>query len=146
VSLSSQVIVIKDALPWETDVHEILAYHATKLVEFLKLELEIERDRLLEKMFYKTLERIFIENRLYKHIETIKTLEGIHETLQESLKAYRKKLVREPTHEDQEKLLQIPIRRISRFDIDKNKEEIKALEEMHRDVEKNLKKCQKVYN
>ena len=102
------------------------AYNAEKLVEFLKRELEIERDRLLEKIFYKTLERIFIENRLYKKIETVKTLEGIHETLEDSFKPFRKKLLREPTHEDREKLLQIPIRRISQFDIDKNKEEIIA--------------------
>jgi topoisomerase-4 subunit A len=143
VSLSSQVIVIKDAMPWETDVHEILAYNAAKVVEFLKRELEIERDRLLEKIFYKSLERIFIENRLYKKIETVKTLEQIHETLHESFKPYRKKLVREPTHDDREKLLQIPIRRISQFDIDKNKDEIAALDQSHHDVEKSLRNVKK---
>lgn len=143
VSLTSQVIVIKDAMPWETDVHEILAYNAAKVVEFLRRELEIERDRLLEKIFYKSLERIFIENRLYKKIETVKTLEQIHETLHESLKPYRKKLIREPTHEDREKLLQIPIRRISQFDIDKNKDEIAALEQSHHDVEKSLRNVKK---
>lgn len=139
VSLTSQIIVIKDGLPWETDVHEILAYNADKLVSFLKRELEIERDRLLEKIFYKTLERIFIENRIYKKIETVKTLEGIHKALETSFKAYLKQLLREPTHDDREKLLQIPIRRISQFDIDKNQEEIAALEETLRGVEKNLK-------
>lgn len=143
VSLNSQVIVIKDGLPWETDVHEILEYNAAKLVEFLKKELEIDRDRLLEKIFYKTLERIFIENRIYKKIETVKTLEGIHETLEESFKPHRKKLVRDPTHEDREKLLQIPIRRISQFDIDKNKEEIAHLEETRAEVEKHLKNVKK---
>jgi len=143
VTLNSQITVIKEGLPWETDVHEILAYNATKLVEFLKWELEIERDRLLEKVFYKTLERVFIENRLYKKIETVKTLEGIHETLEASLKPYRKKLIREPTHEDREKLLQIPIRRISQFDIDKNKEEIALLEETRKEVEKHLRNVKK---
>lgn len=143
VSLTSQIIVIKEGLPWETDVHEILAYNAAKVMDFLKQELQIERDRLLEKIFYKTLERIFIENRLYKEIEKIKTLEGIHEALHESLKPFRKKLLREPTHEDREKLLQIPIRRISQFDIDKNKEEISILEQSHQDVEKNLKNVKK---
>ena len=143
VSLSSQVMVIKDGLPWETDIHEILEYNAEKVVEFLRRELEIERDRLLEKIFYKTLERIFIENRLYKKIEVVKTLEKIHETLEISLKPYRKKLLREPTHEDREKLLQIPIRRISQFDIDRNKEEISLLEETLNGVEKNLKNVKK---
>jgi topoisomerase-4 subunit A len=143
VSLNSQIIVIKDGLPWETDVHEILEYNATRLVELLKRELEIERDRLLEKIFYKTLERIFIENRLYKKIETVKTLEGIHETLEAALTPFRKKLLREPTHDDREKLLQIPIRRISQFDIDKNREEIAILEEAHHEVEKHLRNVKK---
>ncbi len=143
VSLSSQIIVIKEGYPWETDVHEILAYNAAKVMEFLKLELEIERGRLLEKIFYKSLERIFIENRLYKKIETVKTLEAIHETLSESFKPYRKKLIREPNHDDRERLLQIPIRRISQFDIEKNKDEIAILEESFRDVEKSLKNVKK---
>jgi topoisomerase-4 subunit A len=143
VSLTSQIIVIKEGYPWETDVHEILKYNADKLVEFLQRELQIERDRLLEKIFYKTLERIFIENRIYKKIETVKTLEGIHQALESSFKAYLKQLLREPKQEDREKLLQIPIRRISQFDIDKNQEEITILEENLREVEKHLKNVNK---
>lgn len=143
VSLNSQIMVIRDGKPWETDVHEILTYNADNLVSYLKKELEIERDRLLEKIFYKTLERIFIENRLYKKIETVKTLEGIHETLESSLQPFRKKLLREPTRDDRDKLLQIPIRRISQFDIDKNKEEIALFQETLQGVEKNLKQPKK---
>lgn len=143
VSLNSQAIVIKDDLPWETDVHEILSYNASKVVEFLKRELEIEQDRLLERIFYKTLERIFIENRLYKKIETVKTLEMIHETLETSFKPYHKKLLRAPTQEDREKILQIPIRRISQFDIDQNKKEISLFEESLTAVEKHLKNIKK---
>ena len=143
VSLTSQVIVIKDGMPWETDVHEILEYNTERVVHFLKWELEIERDMLLEKIFYKTLERIFIEEKIYKKIEKIKTLEGIHEMLQESFKPYRRKLTREPTSEDRDRLLQIPIRRISQFDIDKNKEEIAIIVETHRNVEKSLKNVKK---
>lgn len=143
VSLSSQIIVIKDGQPWETDVHEILKHHADCLIEFLKRELEIERERLLEKIFYKTLERLFIENRLYKKIETVKTLEGIHSTLEESFKPHRKQLLRAPTQEDRDRLLQIPIRRISQFDIDKNRDEITALQEALQGVEKDLKNVKK---
>lgn len=138
VSINSQVIVIKEGLPWETDVHEILTYNANALVGFLKRELEIERNRLLEKIFYRTLERIFIENRLYKKIETVKTLEGIHQTLETALSPFLKKLLRKPEHEDREKLLQIPIRRISQFDIDKNQEEITLLKQTLTQVEKDL--------
>lgn len=139
VTLNSQIVVIKDNYPWEADVHEILAYNAENLVLFLKQELEIERDRLLEKIFYRTLERIFIEDKIYKKIETIKSLEGIHSTLEEAFKPYYKKLLRPPTFEDRDKLLQIPIRRISRFDIERNQEEIALLKESHAQVEKHLK-------
>jgi topoisomerase-4 subunit A len=137
------VIVIKEGYPWETDVHEILAYNTERLVYFLKCELEIERDLLLEKVFYKTLERIFIEEKIYKKIEKVKTLEGIHECLHESFKPYRKKLVREPTADDRDRLLLIPIRRISQFDIDKNKEEITLYLQSHKDIEKSLKNVKK---
>jgi len=143
VSLNSHIIVIKEGLPWETDVNEILAYNAAKVVEFLKKELQIEKARIEEKIFYKSLERIFIENRLYKKIETVKTLEGIHETLDLCLKPYRKKLLRDPTREDFERLLQIPIRRISQFDINKNQEEIALLKETQSQVEKHLKNVKK---
>jgi topoisomerase-4 subunit A len=143
MSLTSQIIVIRDGHPWETDVHEILKYNADKLIEFLKRELQIEKDRLLEKIFYKTLERLFIENRIYKKIETVKTLEGIHQALETSFKAFIKQLLREPKHEDRERLLQIPIRRISQFDIDKNQEEIALLQENLLEVEKHLKNVKK---
>jgi topoisomerase-4 subunit A len=144
VSFTSQIIVIKEGLPWETDVHEILKYNAEKLVEFFKRELQIERDLLLEKIFYKTLERIFIENRIYKKIETVKTLKGSMKPLKTHFKAFTiKQLLREPTHEDRERLLQIPIRRISQFDIDKNQEEIALLEENLKEVEKHLKNVKK---
>lgn len=143
VSLNSQIIVIKEGLPWETDVNAILGYNAEKLVEFLRMELQLERTNLQEKIFYKTLERIFIENRLYKKIETIKTLEGIHDTLKTSLKPYHKKLLREPTQEDRDKLLLIPIRRISQFDINRNQDEIVSLKELLSEVEKNLKNVKK---
>ncbi len=143
VTVHSQVIVIKEGHPWETDVDEILRFNTEKLVEFLKRELQIEKERILDKIFYRTLERIFIEDKIYKKIETVKTLEAIHTTLDTSFKPYRKELLRSPTHDDREKLLQIPIRRISRFDIDKNKEEIVQLEEALAEVEKHLKNVKK---
>jgi topoisomerase IV subunit A len=143
VTLNSQIIVIKEGHPWETDVHEILAYNTEKTVEFHRLELNLEKDRLLEKIFYKSLERIFIEKRLYKHIEKIKTLEGIHEVLIDAFKPFHKKLLRAPTEDDRNRLLQIPIRRISQFDINQNQEEIEALEKALSDVEKHLKNVKK---
>ena len=128
ISLSSQIIAIKDDLPWEGSVTAILKQHVELLKAYLKRELELEKERLENKIFDKTLEQIFIENRLYKQIEEVKTLELVHETIAKSLKPYHKNLIRIPTKEDRDKLLAIPIRRISRFDIEKNEEEIVALE------------------
>jgi len=139
VSISTQLIVIKDQLPWETTVDEVLALHTEKLQGYLKTELEIERDQLKEKIFAKSLEQIFIENRLYKKIEEVANYEKIHATIATSLKPFHPELLRVPTEQDREKLLSIPIRRISRFDIDKNQEEIVALQKRLAEVEKLLK-------
>lgn len=143
VTLNSQIVVIKDNLPWEPTVDEILQYHVQHLQAYLKKELEIEHERLLEKIFQKTLEQIFIENRLYKKIENTKTYEAIHDTIEESLVPFHKLLSRDPVHADREHLLAIPIRRISRFDIDKNKDDIAALEEEISKIEKHLKNMKK---
>jgi topoisomerase-4 subunit A len=143
VTLHSQIIVIKDGLPWEPTVNEILELHAQNLQDYLKKELEIERDRLLEKIFDKTLEQIFIENRLYKKIETVPTNEKIHETVARSLEPFHDQLLRVPTHDDREKLLNIPIRRISKFDLDKNQEEIASTQTQLSKVEKDLKQIKK---
>lgn len=126
VTIHPQTLVIKDDLPWETTVDEILELNTSLLQSYLKRELEIERDRLIEKIFDKTLEQIFIENRVYKKIEDVKTNEMIHQVVEKGLVPFHGELSRIPTHEDREKLLNIPIRRISRFDLDKNQEEIAA--------------------
>lgn len=143
VSLTSQIVVIKDDMPCELDVQEILRLHVEKLQEYLKKELEIEKERLLEKIFDKTLEQIFIENRLYKKIETISSYEKIHQVIEDGLTPFHDQLLRVPSYEDREKLLNIPIRRISRFDLDKNQEEIAANQKLLQGIEKDLKGIKK---
>lgn len=143
VTLNSSIIVIKDNLPWEPTVNEILEYHTELLQGYLKKELEIERDKLLERIFEKTLEQIFIENRLYKKLETVSSYDKIHSVIEASLVPFHKELSRIPTYEDRERLLNIPIRRISRFDLDKNQEEIAATRVQLGKVEKDLKNIKK---
>lgn len=143
VTLNSSIIVIKDNMPWEPTVNEILEYHTDLLQGYLKKELEIERDKLAEKIFEKTLEQIFIENRLYKKIETVSSYDKIHSVIETSLEPFHDQLSRIPTYEDREKLLNIPIRRISRFDLDKNQEEIAATRTQLGKVEKDLKNIKK---
>lgn len=139
VTLHAQLIAIRDKLPWEGSVEEVLKYHADLLQSYLQKELELERRRLLEKIFEKSLERIFIENRLYKKIETVTSYEKILETIAKSLAPFHNKLLRIPAKEDIEKLLRIPIRRISLFDIESNKREIAESELALIQVEKDLK-------
>jgi topoisomerase IV subunit A len=143
VILHSLVLVIKDNLPWEPTIQEILELNVHSLQQCLKRELEIEKDRLLEKIFEKTLEQIFIENRLYKKIETVADYEKIHHAVETSLEPFHAQLSRIPTHEDRERLLNMPIRRISRFDFDKNQEEIATAQQGLLEVEKHLKGIKK---
>lgn len=143
VSLNSMIVVIKDNLPWEPTVDEIIRLHAEKLQGYLRRELEIEQERLLEKIFEKTLEQIFIENRLYKKIETISSYDQIHSVVEKSLEPFHKQLSRIPNYDDRERLLNIPIRRISRFDLEKNQDDIKAIQEHLSQVEKDLKGIKK---
>jgi len=144
VSLSSFVTVIKEGLPVETNVDEVLKYNTELLKEYLKAELDLERDRHIEKVFEKTLEQIFIENRLYKKIEELGSYEEIHDVIEKSLVPFHKVLSRIPTHDDRERLLNIPIRRISRFDCNKNQDEIKVIQKKLAEVEKDLKQIKKV--
>ena len=140
VSLNAMAMVIKDNYPWDTDVHQILEYNTARLQDLLRRELEIEKGRLQEKIFEKTLEQIFIENRLYKKIEEIASYDKIHATIAASLEPYHKVLERIPEYDDRERLLSIPIRRISRFDMEKSQNDIKAFQDKLEQVEKNLKR------
>jgi topoisomerase-4 subunit A len=143
VSLSSQMIVIKDDMPVEMSVSDILKLHVEKLQGYLKKELELLREHYLEKIFDKTLEQIFIENRIYNKMEEVSSYDKIHQVIEKGLEPFHDQLLRVPTHDDREKLLNIPIRRISRFDINKNQDEVAATQKLLLGVEKNLKNLKK---
>lgn len=143
VTVSPQMVVIYNDMPCEMGVDEILKLHTEKLQGYLKEELHLEQHKLQEKIFDRTLEQIFIENRLYKKIENVASYDKIHDVIANSLEPFHDQLMRVPTQDDREKLLNIPIRRISRFDLDKNLEEIAAAQKELGRVEKDLKNIQK---
>ena len=144
VTLFSSIIAIKDNLPWEGTIPEILEHLTEKLQGYLKTELLIEEGRLKEKIFFKTLERIFCEKRIYKKIEELDSYEKILQVLHKSFEPHHKELLRVPTTEDMEKLLQLPIRKITLFDLNKNKQELDEAEKELSRVQKDLKQIKKV--
>jgi topoisomerase IV subunit A len=138
VQISSRPVVIRDHKPVEMDVSSILRHNASRLVTILRRELQRKRRRVLEEIHEKTLVRIFIENRIYKKIENCESLAAMQDTVLEGLQPYRKELQRDITRDDVEGLLGIPIRRISAFDLGKNKSEIDRLRGELEEVEQDL--------
>jgi len=120
--------VIEDHKPYFVGVSEMLRISTHRTVDLLKRELEIQLDELEESWHFQSLERIFIENRVYRAIEEEETWEGVIRAIDEGLKPFTGHLRRAVTEEDIVRLTEIRIKRISKFDIDKAQEKIEALE------------------
>ena len=136
--ISPNLTVILDNNPAVLTVSEVLRQNTKKLVLDLEKELTIEHGRLKEKLHAHLLEQIFIEERLYKQIEECKSYKAVVDTIAEALLPYRDKLVRDVTTEDIERLLEIRIKRISRYDLDKKKKDIKEVRDNIKAVENHL--------
>ncbi len=128
VPISPNACVIVGDKPMFLSVSDILKHNTDHTVSLLKRELEIELHELQESWHFSSLERIFIENRIYHDIEEVKSWEDVIKTIDEGLKPHTKHLLRAVTEEDIVRLTEIRIKRISRFDLDKFKENILALE------------------
>ncbi|MGB4571382.1 MAG: DNA topoisomerase IV subunit A, partial [Rectinemataceae bacterium] len=137
-SISCNCLVIKDEKPLITTVSEIVRSHSGSLLSILRRELEIERGELLDDLHARILERIFIEERVYKKIEDKKTQETVSAAVHAGLKPFAAEIARVVTDEDVERLLKIPIRRISLYDINKAKEESARISARLSEVEKHL--------
>jgi topoisomerase IV subunit A len=138
VQLSSRMVVIRDNKPVEMDVSSILKHNTTRLIAIFRRELQHKRRRLQEEMHHKTLVRLFVENRIYKKIETCATQEEAQDAVVQGLLPFRNELQRDITHNDIEGLLNIAIRRISLFDLEKNRKEIEQLVSALGEVELDL--------
>nr|WP_307462345.1 DNA gyrase/topoisomerase IV subunit A [Chryseobacterium sp. SORGH_AS_0447] len=128
VTISPNACVIVGDKPMFMNVSEILKMNTDHTVSLLKKELEIELHELQESWHFSSLERIFIENRIYHDIEEVKTWEDVLKTIAKGLKPHTGHLLRAVTEEDILRLTEIRIKRISRFDLNKFKENIAALE------------------
>ena len=141
--LSSNIIVLRGNRPVESSVSEVLRANVEQLLALTRREFEIRIRELTESIHARTLERIFVEERIYKRIETMKTAEDVRRVVKEGLEPFRAELVRDVSDEDVTHLLALPIRRISLFDINKNREEIRGFEKERGEVEGNLAHLQK---
>ncbi len=138
VSISPLSCVIEDNKPCFIGVSEILTKSTDNTVNLLKKELEIRLQELEDQWHNFSLERIFIENKIYRDIEKEETWDGVMTAIKDGIKPYIKILKRAVIDEDIAKLTEIKIKRISKFDIDKAKEKIENLENQIDEVKVNL--------
>ncbi|OHE76092.1 MAG: DNA topoisomerase IV [Treponema sp. RIFOXYC1_FULL_61_9] len=139
-SISVNLLVIRDGMPAVMTVTEVIRHHAGQLVDILTRELELERKELQDRLHQRTLERIFIEERIYKKIEEMRTAETVTASVIEGFKPFAKEVgPRGVSAEDVERLLKIPIRRISLYDINKARAEMKEIEARLKQIALHLK-------
>ena len=138
VSISPLSCIIEDNKPCFLGVSEILIKSTENTVNILKKELEIRLMELEDQWHSFSLERIFIENKIYRNIEKEETWEGVLKAIRDGITPFTKILKREVTNDDIARLTEIKIKRISKFDIDKAKEKIENLEDQISKVKANL--------
>ncbi|NUQ82878.1 MAG: DNA gyrase/topoisomerase IV subunit A [Bacteroidetes bacterium] len=128
ISESPNACVIIEEKPVFLGVTDILHYNTEHTVQLLKAELEEKRNALMEQWHFSSLEKIFIENRIYRDIEECETWESVLDTIDKGLDPFKKKLKREVTRDDITRLTEIKIKRISKYDSFKADEELKQLD------------------
>ena len=138
ISLSPNACVIFNNKPEFTGVTEILKRTVDNTVGLLRKELEIRQNELEEEWHMSSLEKIFIEKRIYRDIEECETWEAVIEAIDKGLEPYKSMLKREVTRDDITKLTEIKIKRISKYDVKKADTHIKGLEVELEEVKNHL--------
>ena len=139
ISISPNTCVVLNDKPVFLTTGELLRISTHNTKELLRRELELRKSELLEKLLFSSLEKIFIENRIYRKIEECETFEDVIATVDKGLKPYKKDFYRAITEDDILRLLEIRIKRISKFDAFKADELMRRLLEELAEVEDNLK-------
>jgi topoisomerase-4 subunit A len=139
VTIASRIVVIRENRPVEMTVSDVLRENTAQLVDILKRELELKATKLEQELHFRTLERIFIEERIYKRIEQCKSNDAVVAAVYEGFKPFRKQMVRDLSDPDVERLLQVRIRRISLFDIQQHRDEMAKVRTELEETRKNLK-------
>ena len=137
-SITANMTVLENNRPVQTTVSHVLKASVEQLLALNRRELEIREGELIDEQHRKTLVQIFVEERIYKRIEKAPTAEKVREEVFKGFEPFKDRLVRPISQDDVEMLLGIPIRRISLFDINKNREEIEGILKELDEVRKNL--------
>ena len=138
VSISPLCCIISDNKPQFLGVRDILKISTDNTKDLLKKELEIQLNELENQWHSISLERIFIENRIYRDIEEKTTWDDVLSTIDSGLDPFKSKLKKDVTVDDIKKLTEIPIRKISKFDLDKVKDKLDSIEVNIEEVKNNL--------
>ncbi len=138
VSISPLCCIISDNKPKFLGVREILKISTDNTKDLLKKELEIQLNELETQWHSISLERIFIENRIYRDIEEKTTWDEVLSTIESGLDPFKSKLKKDVTVDDIKKLTEIPIRKISKFDLNKVKDKLDSIEINIEEVKNNL--------
>ena len=138
VSISPLCCIISDNKPHFLGVREILKISTDNTKDLLKKELEIQLNELENQWHSISLERIFIENRIYRDIEEKTTWDEVLSTIESGLAPFKSKLKKDVTVDDIKKLTEIPIRKISKFDLNKVKDKLESIEVNIEEVKNNL--------
>ena len=136
-SISTNVLLIREGHPCILPVTDVLKHNTRRLLEILEAELKIERKQLHAKLRAKTLEQLFIKERIYKRIEEIREQDKIHDAIRAGFEPFESK-VKDLTSEDIDTLLKVPIRRISLYDINRANEEMKGIRNRLREIRDHL--------
>jgi topoisomerase-4 subunit A len=139
VSISPNACVIKDGKPTFIGVNELLEYNTQRTKDILGQELTLQHKVLQEKILFASLEKIFIEKRIYRNIEESETWEAVLTTIDQGLAPYKKQFYREITQEDIIRLTEIKIKRISKYDSKKADEILRTLEKELAEITHQLK-------
>jgi topoisomerase-4 subunit A len=140
VSISPNACVIEDNKPRFLGVSDILRHSAKQTRDLIGQELEIRLNELEEKWHFSSLEKIFIEKRIYRRIEECETWEAVIKEIWTGLRPYLGLLRREVTEDDIVRLTEIKIKRISKYDSFKADEYLRGLEDQIAETKKNLKR------
>ena len=140
VSISPNACVIEDNKPRFLGVSDILRHSARQTRDLIGQELEIRLNELEEKWHFSSLEKIFIEKRIYRRIEECETWEAVIQEIWTGLRPYLRLLRREVTEDDIVRLTEIKIKRISKFDSFKADEYLRGLEDQIAETKRNLKR------